>query len=330
MSAYAITDVTSAATTDQGVVYTGGLAPLWKRFRKHRAGVIGLVILSIILAATLLMPLLSPFDQNTVNPASAFAPAGSVDTLNGHVHWLGTDYLGRDTFTRLFNAGRTSLLVALVATLAILVVGLLVGSAAGYLGGWSDTLLMRLTDFMLALPLLPMYIFAIKLVRSTPSLSQFADDHEMLWTLGSMAGVFVLFGWMGLARLVRGSILSLRTRDYIEAARALGADGRRIVFRHLVPNAAGPVLVAATFAAGDFIILEAVLSYFGLGVYEYSAPSWGNMLAGVQNYVWYTANLNPFQEIRGYLIFLPTLMILGSVLSLNYIGDALRDAIDPQ
>jgi peptide/nickel transport system permease protein len=276
------------------------------------------------------MPLLSPFDQNTVNPASAFAPAGSVDTLNGHVHWLGTDYLGRDTFTRLFNAGRTSLLVALVATLAILVVGLLVGSAAGYLGGWSDTLLMRLTDFMLALPLLPMYIFAIKLVRSTPSLSQFADDHEMLWTLGSMAGVFVLFGWMGLARLVRGSILSLRTRDYIEAARALGADGRRIVFRHLVPNAAGPVLVAATFAAGDFIILEAVLSYFGLGVYEYSAPSWGNMLAGVQNYVWYTANLNPFQEIRGYLIFLPTLMILGSVLSLNYIGDALRDAIDPQ
>jgi peptide/nickel transport system permease protein len=175
-----------------------------------------------------------------------------------------------------------------------------------------------------------MYIFALKLVRSLPSLSKFAEDNEMLWTLGSMAGVFVIFGWMGLARLVRGAILSLRTRDYIEAARALGADGRRIMFRHLVPNAAGPVLVAATFAVGDFIILEAVLSYFGLGIYEYSAPSWGNMLAGVQNYVWYVANLNPFQEIRGYLIFLPTFMILASVLSLNYIGDALRDTIDPQ
>jgi peptide/nickel transport system permease protein len=217
-----------------------------------------------------------------------------------------------------------------VSTLAILLVGVAVGSAAGYLGGWADTVLMRLTDFMLALPLLPMYVFAIKLVRSLPGAAQFAIDHEMVWTLGSMAGVFVLFGWMGLARLVRGSILSLRTRDYIEAARALGAGGRRIVFQHLIPNTAAPVLVAATFAAGDFIILEAVLSYFGLGVYEYSAPSWGNMLAGVQNYVWYVANLNPFQEIRGYLIFLPTLMILGSVLSLNYIGDALRSTIDRQ
>ncbi len=326
MSTYVLTDTTAPGTLD----YPGEFAILWRRFRRHKAGLIGLAILSIILAASLLMPLLSPFDQNAVNPAGAFAPAGSANSLNGHIHWLGTDYLGRDTFTRLFNAGRVSLLMALLATFAILVVGLLIGSAAGYLGGWVDAFLMRLTDFMLALPLLPMYIFALKLVRSLPALVRFSQEHEILWTLGSIAGVFVLFGWMGLARLVRGSILSIRTLDYVEAARALGAGGQRIVFRHLLPNAAGPVLVAATFAAGDFIILEAVLSYFGLGVYEYSAPSWGNMLAGVQNYVWYVANLNPFQEIRGYLIFLPTLMILGSVLSLNYIGDALRHTIDRQ
>lgn len=328
MSSLVLTDAT--ASNSPAVSYTGGFSSFWRRFRRNKAGVVGLIILSVILLAAAFMPLLSPFDQNQVSPASAFAPAGSIDAVNGQPHWLGTDYLGRDTFTRLFNAGRTSLLMALVATAAILVVGLLVGSVAGYFGGWVDSVLMRLADFMLALPLLPMYIFTIKLVRSLPALQQFASQNEMLWTLGSMAGVFVIFGWMGLARLVRSSILSLRTRNYIEASRALGAGGQRIVFRHLLPNAAAPVLVAATFAAGDFIILEAVLSYFGLGIYEYSAPSWGNMLAGVQNYVWYTANLNPFQEIRGYLIILPTLMILGSVLALNYIGDALRDVIDRQ
>lgn len=329
MASYVLTDTAVTAATPADYA-GGGLASLWRRFRKNRAGVIGLVVLAIILLASIFMPFLSPFDQNAVNPVSAFAPAGTADPATGQVHWLGTDYLGRDTFTRLFNAGRTSLLMALISTSAILVVGLLVGSLAGYFGKWVDSALMRVADFMLALPLLPMYIFSLKLVRTLPSLQQFATDHEMIWTLGSIAGVFVLFGWMGLARLVRSSILSLRTRNYIEASRALGANSTRIVFRHLLPNAAAPVLVAATFAAGDFIILEAVLSYFGLGIYEYSAPSWGNMLAGVQNYVWYTANLNPFQEIRGYLIFFPALMILASVLALNYIGDALREAIDPQ
>jgi peptide/nickel transport system permease protein len=188
---------------------------------------------------------------------------------------------------------------------------------------------MRCTDFMLALPLLPMFLFAIRLIRTAPGLGTWFDDNPVPGTLGSIALVFALFGWMGIARLVRGSFLTLRTLDYVEASRALGAGDRRIVLRHLLPNALPPVLVAATFAAGDFIILEAILSYFGQGVYEYAAPSWGNLLAGAQNYVWYVANLNPFQEIRGYLIFLPTAMILASVLSINYIGDALRDVLDP-
>jgi peptide/nickel transport system permease protein len=290
---------------------------------------VGLSVLSLLVVACLVVPLLSPFDMNAVNPAAPFAPSGAIDPVSKNVYWLGTDYLGRDAFSRLFYAGRISLLVAMISSLAIVLFGSAVGAVAGYYGGWLDILLMRFTDFMLALPLLPVYLFTIKFIRTTPGLATLFERHDVPGTVLSISAVFVFFGWMGLARLVRGSFLTLRTLDYVEASRALGAGGRRIIFRHLLPNAVAPVLVAATFAAGDFIILEAVLSYFGMGVYEYSAPSWGNLLAASQNYVWYVGNLNPFQEIRGYLIFLPTLMILLSVLSINYIGDALRDVLDP-
>jgi peptide/nickel transport system permease protein len=307
----------------------GRLAMTWRRFRGHGAGVIGLVVLGTLVLAGIFVPLLSRFDYNQINPALPFAPAGATDPISGNVYWLGSDYLGRDVFSRLFYAARTSLFVALVSTLAVVALGTAVGALAGYYGGRVDALLMRCTDFMLALPLLPMFLFAIRLIRTAPGLGTWFDDNPVPGTLGSIALVFALFGWMGIARLVRGSFLTLRTLDYVEASRALGAGDRRIVLRHLLPNALPPVLVAATFAAGDFIILEAILSYFGQGVYEYAAPSWGNLLAGAQNYVWYVANLNPFQEIRGYLIFLPTAMILASVLSINYIGDALRDVLDP-
>jgi peptide/nickel transport system permease protein len=286
-------------------------------------------VLSALVVSSIVVPMLSPFNHDAVNPVAQFAPAGTVDPLSGKVYVLGTDYLGRDFLSRLFTAGQTSLLLALVSTVAVVIVGMAVGAAAGYYGGWVDAALMRFTDFMLALPLLPVYLFAIRMLRTQPGLAGFFENNSAFSTMASISLVFVLFGWMGLSRLVRGSFLSLRTLDYVEASRALGAGSSRIIRRHLLPNAVAPVLVAATFAAADFIILETVLSYFGQGVYEYSAPSWGNLLAGSQNYVWYVASLNPFQEIRGYLIVLPTLMILASVLSINYIGDALRDVLDP-
>jgi peptide/nickel transport system permease protein len=286
-------------------------------------------VLSALVVSSIVVPMLSPFNHDAVNPVAQFAPAGTVDPLSGKVYVLGTDYLGRDFLSRLFTAGQTSLLLALVSTVAVVIVGMAVGAAAGYYGGWVDAALMRFTDFMLALPLLPVYLFAIRMLRTQPGLAGFFENNSAFSTMASISLVFVLFGWMGLSRLVRGSFLSLRTLDYVEASRALGAGSSRIIRRHLLPNAVAPVLVAATFAAADFIILETVLSYFGQGVYEYSAPSWGNLLAGSQNYVWYVASLNPFQEIRGYLIVLPTLMFLASVLSINYIGDALRDVLDP-
>jgi peptide/nickel transport system permease protein len=218
--------------------------------------------------------------------------------------------------------------VALLATAVTVVVGIIVGVVAGYYGGWVDTALMRFTDFMLALPLLPMYIFGFRLLITTLDPQQLLAD-----TMGGVTitfAIFTIFGWMGVARLVRGSFLSLRTLDYVEASRALGAGNRRIIFRHLLPNALAPVFVAATFTVGDFIIWESVLAYFVQGIVDPPTPSWGNMLVGGIHYVGSLTSLNPFADIRAFLFLLPTLMIFISVLCINYIGDTLRDILDPR
>jgi len=152
---------------------------------------------------------------------------------------------------------------------------------------------------------------------------------KALGTVATIILVLSLFGWLGISRLVRGSILSLRSLDYIEATRALGANNRRIITRHLMPNSIAPIIVAATLAVGDFIITEAFLSFLGLGIQD-PTPSWGNLLYGAQEYSSFITNINPTQEIRGYLILFPGLMILITVLSVNFIGDALRDALDPR
>jgi peptide/nickel transport system permease protein len=183
---------------------------------------------------------------------------------------------------------------------------------------------MRFTDFMLALPLLPVYLFANKLFRPTTIRTEDAFPVTM-----NLALIFVLFGWMGMSRLVRGSFLSLRTQSYIEASKALGASNRRLIFRHLLPNSIAPVLVAATFAIGDFIIWECVLAYFGQGVTDFVVPSLGNMIVSGQVFVWNMDVLNPFESIKAYLLIIPGAMIFLTVLSFNYVGDALRNALDP-
>jgi peptide/nickel transport system permease protein len=232
---------------------------------------------------------------------------------------------------RLFEAGRIPILVALVSTALIVVIGSLVGTLAGYYGGWVDAILMRFTDFMLALPLLPLYLLVLRLLRSLPNLQSAWRSPEInpVLTLGVITGVFTLLGWMGLARLVRGTVLSLRTVAYVEASRALGAGPVRIMFRHLLPNSIAPVIVAATFAVGDFIVLEAILAYFFQGISDPPFVTWGNMLPLVQGLAINITNLNPLQDIRAYLFLLPSLMIFITVLCINYIGDALRNALDP-
>ncbi len=219
-------------------------------------------------------------------------------------HPLGTDELGRDVLTRLLHAGRISLTVGFSAALASALFGTLVGGISGYYGGWLDNALMRFTDVMFSIPDLPILII----------LSRYLG--------GSVSGIiFVLtvFAWMGTARLVRGELLKLRSQDFAEAARALGANDARILARHLIPNALAPVIVAATLTVGGAILSEAALSFLGIGVQPPTA-SWGNMLQNAQDFVWTTP----------WLAVWPGVMIFLTVLCFNFLGDGLRDALDPR
>lgn len=302
-----------------------------QRFLRHRAGVAGLVVLVLMSLLVVVTPMTSPFSISDANGLQQYAPFGTVDILNHQVHWLGTDTFGRDELVRLFAAGRVSMFVAFGSALLIVLVGSLIGATAGYFGGWVDGVLMRFTDLMLAIPLLPVYLFALRLLRGADFLRPWwTDPNANSWlNLGLVMAVFTLFGWMSLARMVRGSVLTLHSLEFVEAARALGASHPRIIFRHLLPNSVAPIVVAATFAVGDFIILEAILGYFTHGITDPPFPTWGNMLALFQGLALNITNLNPFENVRGYLFLLPSVMILITVLSINYVGDALRNALDP-
>jgi peptide/nickel transport system permease protein len=186
---------------------------------------------------------------------------------------------------------------------------------------------MRIVDLLLAIPLLPMLLILSKLLDSSGIMDKIFG--KGLGTVATIVLVLTLFGWLGLSRLVRGSILSLRSLDFVEASRALGASNRRIILRHLIPNSMAPVIVSATLSVGDFIITEAFLSFLGLGIQQ-PTPSWGNLLQGSQEYASFITDINPTREIRGYLILFPGLLILITVLSINFMGDALRDALDPR
>jgi peptide/nickel transport system permease protein len=320
----------------------GQLAATWRRFKKHRLGLTGLATLTLLVISVIVVPMISPFQYDELDPEAlvpdsrpgrglegnfAYKPAMWDAPLSGKMHYLGTDAVGRDNLTRLFQGGRISLMVGLITTLIVVTIGTIVGSLAGFYGGWVDTLLMRLVDLGLSLPILPILLVISKMLDQSGVLKN---------TLGRDAGtvatiivVLSLFGWLGLSRLVRGSILSLRSLDFVEATRALGASNRRIIMRHLMPNSMAPIIVAATLAVGDFIITESFLSFLGLGIQD-PVPSWGNLLQGGQENAAFITTLNPTEDVRGYLILFPGFLILLTVLSINFMGDALRDALDPR
>jgi peptide/nickel transport system permease protein len=320
----------------------GQLAATWKRFRKHRLGLTGLATITILVVSVIIVPLISPFTYDELDPEAlvpdtrpgrgleanfSYKPAMWDAPLSGKMHYLGTDAVGRDNLTRLFHGGRISLLVGLVTTIIVVIIGTIVGSLSGFYGGWVDTLLMRFVDLLLSLPVLPILLVISKMLDQSGVLKN---------TLGRDAGtvatiivVLSLFGWLGISRLVRGSILSLRSLDFVEATRALGASNRRIIMRHLMPNSMAPIIVAATLAVGDFIITESFLSFLGLGIQD-PVPSWGNLLQGGQENAAFITTINPTEDVRGYLILFPGFLILLTVLSINFIGDALRDALDPR
>jgi peptide/nickel transport system permease protein len=258
----------------------------------------------------------------TLGPA-LMGPAGALVDLRHRLagpsfsHPLGTDEIGRDLLMRLCEGGRVSLLVGFVAALAASVLGTAIGLVAGYRGGRLDALLMRVTDGVIALPLLPLLIVLAALDPKKLGLGGLADSDAA--SLYRIVALVALVGWTTVARLVRGAALSLREREFVRAAISLGATPFRIMLVHILPNLASPIIVATTLSVGDIILLESVLSFLGLGV---SPPlaSWGNMLTGAQE----TIALAP------QLALYPGLLILVTVVSFNLLGDSLQRALDPR
>jgi oligopeptide transport system permease protein len=295
----------SSAETEQG---SSPWRDAWLRLRRNRLAVTGGVMLLVLSLACIVGPWLSPYDYAEQDLDNTFAPPGAA-------HWLGTDQLGRDLLVRVLYGGRISLGVGLCATIVALTIGVIYGAVAGWVGGRTDAVMMRIVDIIYALPFT---IFVILL---------------MVFFGRNIVLLFVAIGaveWLTMARIVRGQIMSLKKMEFIEAARSLGFGNRRIIFRHLLPNALAPVFVAATFTVGDFIIWESILAYFIQGIVDPPVPSWGNMVVGGIQHVGRLTNLNPFADIRAFLFLLPTLMIFISVLCINYIGDTLREILDPR
>ncbi len=233
-------------------------------------------------------------------------------------HLFGTDELGRDVFIRLIYGTRISMSVGILVALVSALVGLLVGSLAGFYGGAIDTVLMRVTDALLSLPLLPvMIVIAAVDMQKLPFLKSLVSPQNE--SILKMILILCLFSWMTVARLVRGSILTLREREFILAAKTLGATDFTIIIKHMFPNVVAPMLVSITLGVGESILFEAALSFLGLGI-QPPTPSWGNMLFNAQELIYQA----PF------LAILPGIMILLTVISFNYLGDGLQDAMDPK
>lgn len=280
----------------------------WYQFTRHRLAMGGLVVLTLFVLGTLIGPLLWTIDFAKLDPTKVFVPPSPE-------HPFGTDDLGKDLFARALWGGRISIAVGIVAVLIAVSLGTLVGAVSGYFGGRLDMGLMRLTDIFLSLPSLPLLLLTIYLFRDT-----------LRQAFGPELGIFLLMvtvigalNWMPTARLVRASFLSLKQKEFVEAARCVGAADRRIIVVHILPNVMSPVLVAATVGVGAAIITESALSFLGLG-FPPDFPTWGRMLYDAQNFI----GIAPWWAIfPGMLIFL-------TVLSINYMGDGLRDALDPR
>ena len=290
---------------------------VWRRLRKHKLAMAGMAVFGAVVLLSLLAPVIAPYSYEEINLTNSYARLFSPGNEGQAPHILGTDKLGRDIFSRLLYAGRISLGVALVVTLLTMFLGTLIGAAAGAFGGITDTVLMRFADIMLTLPFLPMVLVLSSSLRQYATLQDF---------LGSSMSVFIIvfvlliFGWMTNARLVRGSVLSLREQDFIAASRALGAGNRRIILRHLVPNSLAPIIVSATLGFGTVIIAESALSFLGFGIMP-PVPTWGNMLNEARN--------SPLQYLFTQALS-PGLCIFFTVLAVNFVGDGLRDALDPR
>jgi len=269
----------------------------WRRFRRNRIALASAVFLLVICLVALFAPTLAPQNPNAVNILFPHQPPSSE-------HLLGTDESGRDVFSRLLVGARVSIAVGITSMIISITIGALVGSVAGFVGRWVDTILMRLTDGMMAIP----YFFLVLIVVAVFGTS----FRNIVMVIGATS-------WMVVARIVRSEVLRYRNYEFVTAARSLGASNLRVLFRHVVPHTIPSIIVAATLGVANAILLESALSYLGLGLQPPQA-SWGNMLSNSQAYLFDNPTLPLY----------PGTLILVTVLAFNFLGDALRDALDPQ
>ncbi|MDY6783795.1 MAG: ABC transporter permease [Cyanobacteriota bacterium] len=280
----------------------------WRRFRRDKMAVVGAIILGLIFAAVLIGPLFYTVSISEIDFSRSMV-------LPSWEHPFGTNDLGQDQLARLLIGGRISLAVGVAAMAVAVSLGTAVGAVSGFYGGWIDGALMRATDLFLSLPQLPLLLLVMYLFRDTARA-----------IAGPETGIFLLIvlvigslNWMAVARLVRANFLQIKEMDFVRAARSLGANPRRIIWVHILPNALSIVIVAATLAVGTAIITESTLSFLGLG-FPPDVPTWGQMLFKAKDYI----------TQAPHLVIFPGLAIFLTVLSINYIGDGLRDALDPR
>ena len=274
---------------------------IWRQFRKSRSGMIGLYMVLVIVAIAILTPFIAPFDPDALEVGSKLAPP----TLD---HWMGTDEFRRDMFSRVLYGARVSLSIGFVAVTLAATIGTVFGSVAGYFGGWTDRIMMWCTDLILSLPRLILLLAIVGFFR--------AEGAQSLFLIITVLG---LTGWMGVARIVRSQVLSLKEQDFIQATKALGLPTHRVLFVHLIPNAFAPVIVFASLAIGNTILTEAALSFLGLGVPP-PTSTWGSIVNDGREYL----------RSAWWITMFPGLMIVFSVMSFNMLGDGLRDALDPK
>jgi peptide/nickel transport system permease protein len=276
----------------------------WRKFRKHRLALVGLAVIAALLGAAVIGPILLPYDFLTIPAPDKIVFQGRPPSL---AHPMGeTGGLQRDVLLLVVNGARTSLFIGFSSMFIGVIIGTIVGSVAGYLGGVVDNVLMRIVDVMLSLPLLFVILVASRF---------FGNGNVILIVV-----IFGVFSWMGVSRLVRSQFLSIREREFVEAARAVGVRDRRIIFRHILPNAFSPIVVAASLIVAGNIIGEAFVSFLGFGVNP-TTPTWGNILSNALTFI-------PLGNWWWPLF--PGLAIILTVLAVNFIGDGLRDAFDPR
>lgn len=287
-----------------GLESLGQMQLAWRKFKGHRLALLGLGILGTLLTVAIVGPVLLPYDFTTVLLPDKIVYQGrppSADHIFGE-----TGGLQRDVFRLVVNGARTSLFIGFSSMLIGVFIGTIVGSIAGFLGGFIDNVLMRFVDVMLSLPILFVILVASRF---------FGNGNVLLIVI-----IFGVFSWMGIARLVRSQFLSIREREFVEAARAVGVRDRRIIFRHILPNAFSPIVVSASLIVAGNIIGEAFVSFLGFGVNP-TTPTWGNILSNALTFI-------PLGNWWWPLF--PGLAIIMTVLAVNFIGDGLRDAFDPR